>query len=48
MGVNLADGGRKEWDVKNEEGEPLAAGVYIYRITNLAGEKTAGRIGIVK
>ncbi|MDI6751320.1 MAG: SMP-30/gluconolactonase/LRE family protein [bacterium] len=45
---NLADGGKKEWDVKNNEGKPLASGVYIYVITNPAGEKCTGKIGIVK
>ncbi|MDI6751318.1 MAG: hypothetical protein QME07_00435 [bacterium] len=45
---NISDGGKKEWDVNNNEGKPLASGVYIYVITNPAGEKCIGKIGIVK
>jgi len=46
--VNLADGGKKDWDVKNNEEKPLASGVYIYVITNPAGERCTGKIGIIK
>ncbi|MEW6679903.1 MAG: hypothetical protein AB1297_02620, partial [bacterium] len=46
--VNPSDGGYKEWDVRNEAFEPLASGIYIYLITNPAGEKITGKIGIIK
>lgn len=35
------------WDVKNEKGEDVARGIYIYLITNPAGEKVVGKIAIL-
>jgi serine protease len=35
------------WDVKNEDGEELARGVYLYVVTNEAGEKKTGKIAVL-
>ncbi len=37
-----------DWDVKNTHGEELARGVYIWVVTNPAGEKRTGKIAIIK
>lgn len=41
-------GGMAEWDVRNKKGKKIASGIYIYLITNKAGEKKKGKIAIVK
>ncbi len=40
--------GNIEWDTRNESGESVASGVYIYRITNSAGEELFGRLTIIR
>ena len=37
-----------DWDVKNTDEEELARGVYIWVVTNAAGEKRTGKIAIIK
>ena len=37
-----------EWDAKNETGEYVASGVYVYLITNTSGEKISGKFGIIR
>ena len=37
-----------EWDARNSNGEPVAGGVYVYKITNSKGEKRSGRVAIVR
>ena len=37
-----------DWDVKNMNGEQLARGIYIWVVTNPAGEKRTGKIAIIK
>jgi hypothetical protein len=47
--IEETDGdGQAEWDAKNEEGTPLTSGIYIYIITNPAGERCVGKIGIIR
>ena len=36
------------WDLKNNSGRNVASGIYIYAITNSAGEKVTGKIGIIR
>lgn len=36
------------WNVKNQANEDLSRGIYIYLITNSAGEKKIGKIAIIK
>lgn len=36
------------WDVRNEQGEAVARGVYVYLITNRQGEKKIGKIAVIK
>jgi len=38
--------GLLEWDMKNQEGTAVARGLYIYIITNTAGEKVTGKLAI--
>ncbi|GAF82584.1 unnamed protein product, partial [marine sediment metagenome] len=37
-----------DWDGKNMNGEDLARGVYIWVVTNAAGEEKAGKIAVLK
>jgi len=37
-----------DWDVKNTDGDELARGIYIWVVTNPAGEKRTGKIAIIK
>ena len=39
--------GRLYWDLKNEQGNAVASGIYIYRITGEAGERT-GKLAVVR
>ena len=36
------------WDVRNMEGEELARGIYLWIVTNSAGERRTGKIAIIK
>jgi hypothetical protein len=36
------------WDTRNAKGELVASDVYIWRITNLAGEERMGRVTIIR
>ena len=40
--------GELNWDVKNAKGEPIASGVYMYIITNNAGQIKKGKIAIIR
>lgn len=37
-----------EWDVKNEAGNPVASGIYLYLITDTQGHKAIGKIGVIR
>ncbi len=37
-----------EWGAVNDSGQKLASGVYIYLVTNPAGEKAKGKFAIIK
>ncbi len=37
-----------DWDVKNTDGDELARGIYIWVVTNPAGERRTGKIAIIK
>ena len=37
-----------KWSAKNSAGERIARGVYIYLVTNKAGEKKIGKIAVIK
>lgn len=40
--------GSEEWLVVNKENEPIASGIYIYLITDKAGNKTSGKLAIIR
>lgn len=40
--------GNIEWDTRNADGEPVASGVYIYRVTDDEGGEVIGRFTIVR
>jgi len=40
--------GEAVWDGKNEEGQEVARGIYVYLATNNAGEKKIGKIAVIK
>jgi len=48
ISVTPADSGRPTWDGKNEDGEMVASGIYIYLITTEEGYKILGKIGVIK
>ena len=42
------DGPRVTWDLKNDAGDPVASGVYVYLITDAAGDKLRGKVAVIK
>ncbi|MCX5777697.1 MAG: lectin like domain-containing protein [Elusimicrobia bacterium] len=40
--------GRAEWNGKNEDGDGVSMGLYLYLITDEPGHKKTGKIGVVK
>lgn len=40
--------GNIEWDTRNADGEPVASGVYIYRVTDDQGGEVIGRFTIIR
>ncbi|MFH1859710.1 MAG: Ig-like domain-containing protein [bacterium] len=47
--IEETDGdGKATWDGRNDAGERVASGIYIYLITNPRGEKVMGKIGIIR
>jgi hypothetical protein len=40
--------GNIEWDTRNADGEPVASGVYIYRVIDDKGGEVVGRLTIVR
>ena len=41
-------GGNLVWDLKNNDGYPVASGVYVYIITNTEGQQSKGKLAILK
>jgi len=41
-------GSSASWDGENDSGDIVASGVYVYIITNIAGEKATGKIMVIK
>ncbi|MDD5687363.1 MAG: chitobiase/beta-hexosaminidase C-terminal domain-containing protein [Elusimicrobia bacterium] len=46
--VDFGNLGWLEWDGKNDDGDKVARGVYIYQLEDAAGNKKTGKIGLVK
>ena len=45
--ANVTGQGTWSWDVKNDKGENVARGIYVYLVTNSAGEKVIGKIAVI-
>ncbi|MFA5975545.1 MAG: T9SS type A sorting domain-containing protein [Elusimicrobiota bacterium] len=43
-----APSGSVPWDLKNDSGDKVASGIYLYVITNNQGQKTKGKLVIIK
>jgi flagellar hook assembly protein FlgD len=43
-----ASGGTAAWDLKNENGEAVASGVYVCLLTNSAGEKKTIKVAVIR
>jgi hypothetical protein len=43
-----APSGSVVWDLKNDSGDKVASGIYLYVITNDQGQKTRGKVVIIK
>jgi hypothetical protein len=41
-------GGAATWNLKNDSGEKVASGIYVYLITDGRGAKVRGKVGIVR
>lgn len=41
-------GNSYQWDLKNASGRDVASGVYVYLLTNDAGEKKSGKIAVIR
>ncbi|MDD5688275.1 MAG: Ig-like domain-containing protein [Elusimicrobia bacterium] len=46
--IDFGNLGWLEWDGKNDDGDKVGRGVYIYQIEDAAGSKKTGKIGLVK
>jgi len=46
--INSLDSSNVEWDGKNESGESISMGLYIYLLTDSNGNKKTGKIGVQK
>jgi hypothetical protein len=46
--VNITGSGKIEWDGTNETGSLVSDGTYIYVITDPAGNKVAGKLGVIQ
>ncbi|MDD5688428.1 MAG: carbohydrate-binding protein [Elusimicrobia bacterium] len=46
--VDFGNLGWLEWDGKNDDGDKVGRGVYIYQLEDAAGSKKTGKIGLVK
>ena len=46
--VNNGTRGTAEWDGRNVSGNQVARGTYIYIVTDAAGHKKAGKIGVIR
>jgi hypothetical protein len=42
------DGPTVDWPLTNDQGDKVASGVYLYVVTDTAGDKMKGKIGIIK
>ena len=40
--------GNIEWDVRNDSGEEVASGIYVYRIEDPSGNQVYGRLVIIR
>ncbi|MBI4752830.1 T9SS type A sorting domain-containing protein [Candidatus Desantisbacteria bacterium] len=38
----------QKWDVRNEAGEDVTSGIYLYLIKDPAGNKKTGRLGVIR
>jgi hypothetical protein len=47
-GQTTPNAGWIEWDGKNEAGEPVGQGVYIYVIKSPAGDRLTGKVGLAR
>lgn len=36
------------WDLKNQSGQPVASGMYLYLITNSQGQKARGKLAVIR
>ncbi|MDD5688217.1 MAG: discoidin domain-containing protein [Elusimicrobia bacterium] len=46
--IDYGNLGWLEWDGKNDNGDKVGKGVYIYKIEDAAGNKKTGKVGLVK
>jgi len=46
--INEQTEGTAEWDLKNDEGEDVASGLYIYVITNQKDERKKGKLVVIR
>ncbi len=47
--INLAGAGNAyQWDLRNSSNQEVASGVYVYILTNDAGEKKTGKIAVIR
>lgn len=37
-----------QWDGRNEQGDKVASGIYLYLVTTKTGEQKAGKLGVIK
>jgi len=46
--LTTASGSAINWDGKNDDGQRLASGIYIYKITSANGDKVTGKLAVTR
>jgi hypothetical protein len=46
--LNAPDGGTAEWDTSTDSGDRAASGVYLYHVGNDRGQRTTGKLAIIR
>ncbi|MDD5688424.1 MAG: carbohydrate-binding protein [Elusimicrobia bacterium] len=46
--IDFGNLGWLEWDGKNDDGDKVGRGIYIYQVEDAAGNKKTGKIGLIK
>jgi hypothetical protein len=46
--LNTQSGTSVQWDLTNESGATVASGIYLYLVTNGAGQQASGKLAVIR